>query len=370
MGKVIIHGSTIGTNFGDCLLAQIFYKVCKENYTGTTLFYDNKFLIKSEQFELSPFYKRVLDYHENCGFRDVLDCSGIIFMAGGYFGETGNGLKEALVRYYRYIKLGIYAIIFRKPIGIIGIEAGPISHGFLRRGIKRICNHSKILVVRNDDSADFLKSIGVNKPIKITADIAQILTKENVKPISIKLKSDIENVTKGRKVILLHCVLPKSEIEIIQQKIVPALKRVIEEDDYSVIISNDQCDVDRTAEMSAIAEELGLERCFVHTYQGPDEMISLLNYVDCVLTTKLHVGIVGSSLGKPVISFPFNANKITRYYSQIGYREHCDPIRNTTPDKAYEMIKKYKDTPIILPGDIRAAANENLSYLREFLSKL
>lgn len=370
MKKIIIHGSTIGTNFGDCLLAQIFYKECQKANNGENLFYDNKFPVKSYMFELSPFYKKQLNYDKSCHFSDVLSCDGIVFMAGGYFGETHNSLKEAVVRYYRHIKLGLYAKLFKKPLAIIGVGAGPISHGFIRRDLRKISNYARVLAVRNDESKDFLESIGVNNSIEVTADIAQVITPDYANELPAELQENIKRIFGDRKIILLHCVMPLNEIQEIREKIIPGLKKFLDENDYGVIIANDQCDHDRSAELEDLSRGLGEHRSMVYKYHSPTEMIDLLNTVDLIVTTKLHIGIVGCSLNKAVVSFPFNSTKILRYYNQIGYGEHCCPIKDANSDIVFNMLKRFCCIPISLPKDVRLAAKRNLVLLREFIESI
>lgn len=371
MPKIIIHGSTLGSNFGDCLFAQLFYDECRKNNNGETLFYENKFPIKNDAVALSEHFRKAMNYNGKCTFKDVRNCDGMIFMAGGYFGETTSSLKEAFIRYYKHVKLGLYAIWFKKPLAIIGVGAGPVSRNFLLKGIKKVFNHASVITVRNDESKEFLEKIGVNKKIYVTADAAQVVSAENVKPLDDKLKAQIEKSCGNEKILLLHCVTPIAQMKIMEEKIIPGINKFLDKhSEYGVVLTVDQCSSDRTKELKELAQGLHTDKTYVYQYENPQKMMDLLNYADFVVTTKLHVGIVSCSLSKPVVSFPFNSRKIERYYKQIGESDRCRPIRNVSSDDAGKVIEKYYDKPVVLSQEILGAAKLNYDLMDKFIKSL
>ncbi|MGN0594738.1 MAG: polysaccharide pyruvyl transferase family protein [Hominimerdicola sp.] len=371
MPKIIIHGSTVGSNFGDCLFAELFYKECKKNNKGQTLFYENKLPVKNEVVALSEHFKKAMNYTDKCTFKDVRSCDGMIFMAGGYFGETTTSLKEALLRYYKHVKLGLYAIWFKKPLAIIGVGAGPISHKFLVKGIKKVFNHASVISVRNDESKEFLEKIGVNKKIYVTADAAQIVSKENAQPLDEKTRKEIEKNCGTEKILILHCSLSAAQIKIMEEKIIPGLNKFLDNHkDFGVVLTVDQYSAGRKTELDEIAKKLNTDKTYVYQYENPQKMINLINYADFVITSKLHVGIVSCSLSKPVASFPFNSKKIERYYKQIGESDRCRPIKNVSADEAGEVIERFYDKPVVLSQEILDAAKLNYDLMNKFIRSL
>ncbi len=370
MSKIIIHGSTLGSNFGDCLFAQLFYEFCKEHYQGETLFYENKLPIKNDAVALSDDFRKAMHYDGKCTWKDVKTCDGIVFMAGGYFGETTSSLKEALLRHYKHIKLGLYAKWFKKPLAIIGVGAGPISRKFLLRDMVKVCNHADVITVRNAESKTFLEQSGVKTGIIVTADAAQVVDSAYAKPLSSQLEEELLSHCGKRKLVLLHSVTPLAQIATVKEKIVPALENFLKSHDYGVVWTVDQCSADRTEALKDLAKAAGCQHFYLYRYQNPDEMISLLNRVDFVITTKLHVGIVSCSLHKPVVAFPFNSNKIVRYYKQIGCPERCLPIKNASVDEITEKIMQWYDKPVELPPAIREMSKRNFDELQKFMERI
>src|SRR5690606_6289437 len=91
--------------------------------------------------------------------------------------------------------------------------------------------------------------------------------------------------------------------------------------------------------------------------------------VDSIITPKLHVGIIGCTFGKPVLSFPIHPGKTERYFKQIGYSKHCKSLYNINKDEVKEMINKYIWSDIKLKHDIKVSALKNFEILNEFLEK-
>lgn len=372
MPKIIIHGSTLGSNFGDCLFAKLFYDYCEDINPGQNLFYENKFPVRNEAVALSEHYRNVMKYYKKCTFRDVLNCDGIVFMAGGYFGETTGSLKEAVLRFYKYIKLGLYAIWFRKPLAIIGIGAGPLSHRFIRIGARIVFNHADIITVRNEESRTFLEQIGVRKDIIVTADAAQVVGKMPVEALHPEVEQAIRELCGERRIVLLHCVTPDKQLKVVEEKIIPAMNSFFEgcTDEYAVILTVDQCSLDKSKELKQLASKLNTERFYVYQYSDPKQMQALINISDFVISTKLHVGIVSCSMGKAVVAFPFNSTKICRYYSQIGESERCLPIKNAEIKDIEEVIRKFYGKKVALSNKVIGMAEENFIQLGKFIASM
>src|SRR6202007_2101045 len=67
--------------------------------------------------------------------------------------------------------------------------------------------------------------------------------------------------------------------------------------------------------------------------------IALIGGVDGIVTTKLHVGIVGCAMEKPVISMPGHS-KTPRFYKQVGLSEQCI---SQSGDWRPELTQKLED---------------------------
>ena len=92
----------------------------------------------------------------------------------------------------------------------------------------------------------------------------------------------------------------------------------------------------------------------------------MLGECDMVITPKLHVGIVSSSFGKSVFSFPINYEKTKRYYKNIGYSERCIDIYTVEHDQILALLEMHHDEGIQIPMGVVESAEENLKVCDSF----
>lgn len=371
MNNIILHGCTFGSNFGDCLFAKLFYDECERVNPGYNKLYDNKFIIKNSEFRLSEHYRNYINYHKKCRFIDIIKCKGIVFFGGGYFGETTNSHKEAIIRYYRYLKLGLFARLLKKPVAIIGVEAGPISVKFLKKSIKKLFNYADIVAVRNTDSAKFLKEIGVKNNVIITADPAININKD-IKPDEDKTVQEIRQIFLDKKILLFHSITNTTYLKLVEFKVIPALNKfLMDNPEYGVVFTYDQVtSTEKIDELKSLAKKIENTKVYINSYKDPTKLINLIEISDLIITTKLHVGIIGSSLSKSVISIPFNSNKILRYYDYINESGRCTPIKETDENTIYNQLNKYNGVNINLSNDLIMKSKENYDLLDHFINSI
>lgn len=96
-------------------------------------------------------------------------------------------------------------------------------------------------------------------------------------------------------------------------------------------------------------------------------MTALLNIVDCVLTCKLHVGVVASTLGASVIVAACHPEKTKRFYQQIGESQRCCSLDSTTGLEISEMLELYCDQKIHINHALIEEASKSWLYLEEYL---
>ena len=103
-------------------------------------------------------------------------------------------------------------------------------------------------------------------------------------------------------------------------------------------------------------------------YKSPNQMISNLNEIDKVITSKLHVGIVSYALGKGALSIPLHS-KTSRFYEQIKREEFCIPLENITPQLLFEKFEKLSSSTIT-ENPLFEDATNNKKLIFKFLNGL
>jgi polysaccharide pyruvyl transferase WcaK-like protein len=96
-------------------------------------------------------------------------------------------------------------------------------------------------------------------------------------------------------------------------------------------------------------------------------LCKVIDNVDLIVTTKLHVGVVGARLGKSVISFSVHTEKIRRLYEEIGELERTYPLEKLDFDTGIKMLEKFHDKPINISDEVINKAKKSLGFIDEFL---
>ena len=117
-----------------------------------------------------------------------------------------------------------------------------------------------------------------------------------------------------------------------------------------------------------IASELNRDSYEFYDYKNHWEMCALLEKLDLVITSKLHVGIVSTALETSVISLPYHTKTI-RYYEQIDAKERC--LENPTSEKeVYDHILRFYDhKEIDVPNNVLSSSRSVFMEMYSFIDE-
>lgn len=348
--NILIHGAIHTTNFGDCLFAHIFYEQMKKY--GKVDFYN------SSKYGIGEYLKKELNY-EYSGV-DKKNADILVYMSGGYLGNSGNSIKESVRRYFKYFRLGRYFQHKGKKIVFLGVGGGPIDNLFLRKEIVKQMNYASKVNVRDEETKEYYVSYGVQNEINVTTDTALIMRNFDIPELDDNVKFEIDQISKNKKIIFLHIFDKNFKNCELEEKIIPSLNRFLSENEgkYAVVVGTDyKCS--SSLEKLSIFEKINAPK-YAYKYGSTLQFCALLKYVDTVITTKLHVGIVSSVYEKAVVSLPTHKFKTYRYYKQIGESERCKSLSEVTSEDVYTMINTYANKKILISDKLFNKAYKNL----------
>lgn len=354
--KIVIHGATNLSNFGDILFAHLFYDYLT-SFKGIQVDF-----LDFPRYGIGSFCRKELNYYRKLRLKGILEADVYVMMSGGYLGDDMTSFKENIKRYIRYLLPAIIFQILNKPVYVMGVGGGPLSSKLLRKTTVKILNKAAVINVRDEETKKYFLEYGVKNNILVTADTALTITSSMVPPLNIK--TDVRYVLDNYKVLFLHLVAVESADKTMADTIIPAVNRfMIEHQEYGIILCLDGLSQGKAIENYESYKRLNCNNKVVYNYSDVWQLCSLLSKVDFVITMKLHVGIVSSALSKSVISFPLHLEKVERFYRQIGEKDRSIHIRDLTEDIAYNMICKYFDKPIIISDELRSKAKTNLTSI-------
>lgn len=355
--KIILNGATAGTNFGDFLFAKMF-----GDCVGEKIGIDNVFWYDS-RFSLSDFYKRHLKYNKKCQLKDI---DALVYISGGYFCGNDKCLKHRIIRVLSYFVIGFRCIFKKIPYGIFGVEVSNTKPYWLRCIEKNILKNAKIVTVRNKESLEALKSYGIENGI-LTADSVFAMETSFFNDSSIS--SGILNSTTKKLFLHIHPNKETNNREL--GKILLGLNTFLRNHpEYSVVIGMDQYVSEQKEIMDDMATRLKCNNIIYNYYDNPVELCKVLDSMDCIITTKLHVGIVGARLNKPVISFSGHTEKIERLYKQLNISSRSISLKECNDVIVNDMLEKYHNVPVTIPDEVVQAAKRNFELLNAFIGEL
>lgn len=353
--NILLHGSTNSTNFGDFLFADMVFRFIKEN---------NK-VDKIGYVKLSDFFNYYIDNSNKHQAPKVSESDKMIYIPGHYFIVKNNeGSREKLWRLKEFLFTGIMAGILKKDIAIIGIGAGPFRGKIVPSVVKYICNKAKLITVRDDESKQHLSRIGVQNNIIVTSDLVLSFDLKYLVPMTKEFEKELVLKYKDKKFIFVHY----NDNEEAMQKFAKAIKEfLLINNDYVVIVGSDSIVKNEKGMFDKFKSIVSTDNVILHEYGNPWELCSVINICDTILTTKLHVGIVGLRLEKSVISFPIHPEKTKRLYKQIGESERCNPLSHSEASGILDLLNKYHGKSIPLNKDLFNKSFENWNKLKDFI---
>ena len=363
--SVLLQGYLAGSNFGDILIAHLFYSHC------TALPFREVDFLQFRNYGIGEFCRKELGYAERKSFWNCLRYDAFILISGGYLWDNHTFLKP-WQRFLWFILMPMIYQMTGKPVYVLGAGGGKVLTPWLRKAMVRVLNKSQVIYVRDVATKETFTRYGVGEHMKVTADTALTVTSAMLP--TFEKKEELEAQARGRKKLFFHVFEANGQNRLLCQNVIPALLEFLKSHkEYMLIMSGDNTKVYQPKIQGLINSmrqqfiQEGID-VFDYTYHDCWQLCALLNEVDCIVTPKLHVGVVGSALGKCVIAFPVHPEKTDHFYQMIGHSERCCNMAKLTPSRAKEMIEQFHNVPIVISEELREKAKQNLSVIESLVN--
>ena len=260
--------------------------------------------------------------------------------------------------------LGMWASRHKKNMIVLGIGAGPLNNFLMRKGVKKICDSSKLVTTRDNTSYQCLKKISSNNQIFETGDLILTYKVQMLKNRSKQISEILKNAN-GKKIFIIHF----NHDIVALNKFAAAINIFnINNDEYYYVVTSDSILESELENISKFKEKANFD--FYHfIYKDPYELSSLLNESSIVLTSKLHVGVVSALLNKSVIVAACHYDKTKRFYEQIGCSDRCVNLYNSSDKAISELIDEKKTKKIIIPAEEIKKSQLTWELLNDFIAR-
>ena len=357
--NILIHGAVNGSNFGDCLYAQIYNEYIKSIRPN-----DGVFFWEHPMFGAGAHLKTLSNIETT---KDLDKMDALVYMPGGYFGE-GPTRYRRVKQHLRYFRLGHRMIARKKAVLVSAIGGERVENKWLLNRLTYVLQNASLITTRNERTAEFFQPYTATKIVPLFDAILHV--REMPMPeLPEQMRTDLAACkANGKKKIFFHVQSKDEKNGDIEAKILPALNRYLAENDAHVFVGTDYLSRNDLQDLRVYRALRGSKS--VYNYRNPLELCAMLDQCDLVVTTKLHAGVVSAALGKSVVSVALVPIKTRAFYEDIGCGERSIALDDADADSVYRQIVKFADHPIEIPHELVEKAAQNLVLLKDALERV
>jgi polysaccharide pyruvyl transferase CsaB len=278
--------------------------------------------------------------------KEAMDqCDALVFPGGSIFQDASSVMSA---KYYH----GLVAMAKskKKKVFLLAQGVGPVTSFFGKRWTASAYNMADLITVRDPYSAQTLQSLGVKKPVRITADMAFLLPKPVEKDDNQEYR--VGNMTtvgisvrphgKGKEVINLFGDLSRM---LFQANIKPVLIEMDRNEDGALITEISKAQGGKIPDARKLAT--------------PMQVQQRLSRMDTVIAMRLHAGILAATVGIPPFMVSYDP-KVTAFAKMLDLAS-APPIDGLSASRLFESFMAFNKD--------RARNERMLERKREELSK-
>lgn len=258
----------------------------------------------------------------------IAKCDALVFPGGSIFQDVTSVRSVA---YYQ--KLVSAAKKAGKRVFLVGQGVGPLNSFFGKRMAAGAFNDADGISVRDPQSLDTLKALGVRKPIRVGADSSFLMpvraTDEDVVAFSVGNMRTVgiaprPPVEKKMDVVGLFgefCRL------LYTSGSMPVLMEMDRNEDYELI--------------TAIAKNQGGKIPDIRKLTTPMQLQARISRMDFVVAMRLHAGILATGVGVPPLMVSYDP-KVTAFSKMLGLGPSLTIDANLTPQRLMDTFTQFQ----------------------------
>ena len=281
--------------------------------------------------------KKILDLYQNADI--IISCSG-----GRLGGKKITPIFDSLIPIYFAKKLG-------KKVFVCAQSIEPFQNNFLKKITKFVLNRTDLISTREEISFNVLKSLHINTPIYLTADLAFLLdpvTNELAKSLLGKAGiQDNEKIKIG--VTVTEWRIPGHNSKQKNLQYVNVMKKALDEllkDDViivffpQVVFLNKEDDRILSKKIKNDLDKSKQSRVFVlEDNYTPHELKAMMGKMDIFIGKRLHSCIFALAMNVPSIVIGYE-KKALGIMKMIDNQDNVININSMTADGLVKLVKK------------------------------
>ncbi len=350
MRKLLLAGYIGCGNLGDDAMAIGFMEAAHKEY-------DFSVMSGNPESTYNQYRVHSIPRRDMAAVDKAIDeCDALVFPGGSIFQDVTSVRSVAY-----YSQLVKKAKAKRKRVLLLGQGVGPLNRFFGKRLAAAAFKAADAITVRDPASAAAIKALGVNRPVKVTADCAFLLPKSNGSGESANFGVG------GMKTIGLAPRPYGKRGEV--AALFGELARLIYKANYVPVL----IEMDRNEDgplIQEISNSQGGKIPDMRKMTSPMQVQERIARMDAVIAMRLHAGILAATAGVPPMMVSYDP-KVDGFARQLGLG-NAVPFKGANPDRIFDSFQRFlQDKPknvAILEkkrDELARLALENIAVLRE-----
>lgn len=268
---------------------------------------------------------QAIDRKNMGAFKDALEkCDALVFPGGSIFQDASS--VKSVAYYGNLVKM---AKSKGKRVVFLGQGIGPLTTFLGKRWAASAFNMADVVAVRDPASMTTLQSLGVKKPIKVTADLAFLLPppKENDGPgFSVG----------GMKAIGIS-VRPHGKKDDVKELFGEFARMLFNAQMMPVFIEMDKHN--DTQLILDISKAQGGKIPDIRNLQTPMQVQQRMSRLEAVVAMRLHAGILAATVGVPpfMVSYDPKVNA----FSKLLDLQAAPSVVGLTPQRLFDSFMQF-----------------------------
>lgn len=361
--KVLISGYYGFGNVGDEAVLEAIIKGLKEKVPAAEL------TVLSAQPKITAELNRVGSIHryDLIGLFKALDGADVFLSGGGSLFQDSTSSRS----FWYYICLVWLAKLFGKKVMVFAQGFGPLRRGLNRLIARFVLNQVDLITLRDEDSLNELKRLGVKRAKMIVTADPTFLLKADLNEGK-KLLA-LEGIPAGKPLLgvaLRQFVRRLDGEKGLAAQLAATLDRLNEKYGWEPVFLLFRC----PADMSAASKVMGLMKRPAHVVFKtcrPAEMLALFPHFEFVIGLRLHSLIFAAICGVPMLGLSYDP-KVRAFMREID--QPCLELNET------DRIDELMDNVILQREEIKSRlsslkprlinkAGENFKLFLEYFGK-
>ena len=239
---------------------------------------------------------------------------------------------------------------------------GPVKRGINRFRVKRVLNRADYITLRDNESVEELKALGVNKPIiKLGADPAFTLKIQN-KSSAMMLLQDV-GLLEGEKAVCISLRKWRDCPANLQEAVAEAADYMYSKYGLIPLLLPMQYPYDAHISRS-IMSKMKCRALFLDTQLDTETTLGVISMCELVVAVRLHTLIYASSLNVPAIGIAYDP-KVSGFLEYSGQPYYVKPSEVGSIsfidiiDKCLANHKEIKESLEKVSDEMRERAEES-----------